>query len=713
VRYFVAQVSFNMSNHRWASILVIVGGICILTRQSAAQQTPTPGVIQINVNLVQVDAVVTDAKGNPVADLTAADFELLQDGERQKITNFEYVNLRDPAASLARFSVQTRAGPTMPPASGTIRRPEQVRRTIALVIDDLALSFDSLVRLRQSLKTWVDHEMRPGDLVAVVRTNAGIGALQQFTNDKRQLYAAIDLIRYQPGRVGVSSFTPAAGAPIAGGADTSVFDDAVQHSYVTASMNAIQYVVRGLRNLPGRKSVILFSENMKLTFLGGPSFVKTTGTTQATSDDRLRKLADEANRSSVVIHAIDPRGVTFMGLTAADNLNGVDTAPLIATRWEQYVGSQDGLAVLTQKTGGLFVHDTGDITAAVGRVIEDGNGYYLIGYQPGDETFDAKTKAPKFHSISLRVKRDGLTVRSRTGFFGTPDSNRTIPAPQTRQAQIANAIVSPFTTGDLNVRLTTLFSNDSSRSYIKALLNFPVDGLTFTEGPDGSRTAEIDIAAVAFDGDGEPAEMVDKTWKIHYSRQGFEEASRKGLTYSAPVAVKKPGPYQLRVVLRDSASQRIGSAAQFIEIPDIQSGRLALSGIVMAASPAARGAGSPESPARGRENPNGAASVRIFQQGTAVAYAYEIFNARADGSDKAKLETQIRLFRDGEQVYTSPPSPLTPQGDPKAKRLAVGGQIQLTNVPAGSYVMQVVVSDTLRKDKYGTTTQTMDFEVRQ
>ena len=70
---------------------------------------------------------------------------------------------------------------------------EEIRRTIALVVDDLGLSADSIIRIRESLKKWVEYEMQPGDLVSVVRTNAGIGALQQFTNDKRLLYSAIDL----------------------------------------------------------------------------------------------------------------------------------------------------------------------------------------------------------------------------------------------------------------------------------------------------------------------------------------------------------------------------------------------------------------------------------------------------------------------------------------------------------------------------------------
>ena len=105
--------------------------------------------------------------------------------------------------------------------------------------------------------------------------------------------------------------------------DRSVFLDELEHAYLVGSLGAIQYVVRGLRDLPGRKSLILFSESMKFTFLEGPGLVRSAALTNATSDARIRKLADEANRSSVVIYAIDPRGVVNTELTAEDNLTGL------------------------------------------------------------------------------------------------------------------------------------------------------------------------------------------------------------------------------------------------------------------------------------------------------------------------------------------------------------------------------------------------------
>ncbi len=191
------------------STSMVLCALCILSIQTSAQQgPPTPGVIRINVNLVQVDAVVMDSKGRPVTNLKAEDFELRQDGKQQKITNFEFIRVRDALRAITPGAVQPRPGNVPPPPPGTTLKSQEIRRTIALVVDDLGLSADSIVRIRESLKKWVDYEMQPGDLVAIVRTNAGIGALQQFTNDKRMLYSAIDLVRYQPGRVGVSSISP-------------------------------------------------------------------------------------------------------------------------------------------------------------------------------------------------------------------------------------------------------------------------------------------------------------------------------------------------------------------------------------------------------------------------------------------------------------------------------------------------------------------------
>jgi len=699
-----------MTKHRFLQWLTIFGLLCIVSLQSSAQEAPpTPGVIRINVNLVQVDAVVTDSSGKPVTNLKPEDFELLQDGKPQKITNFEFIRVRNTLRPFETSVLPTLRNATPPPPETGLRQ-EDVRRTIALVVDDLALSADSIVRIRESLKKWVDVEMQPGDMVAVVRTNAGVGALQQFTNDKRMLYSAIDMIRYQPGRVGISSVSPLSPEnPI----DTSLYEDELEHAYLRMSFNSIRYVIRGLRDLPGRKSMVVFSESMRLTFLDGPGIVGTSGTTDTTREDNLRRVADEANRSSVVIYAIDPRGATFTGLTASDGDGGRSSdqlAEVVGQRSQAFIQSQDGLVILPQKTGGLF-YTGNDIAGSLRRAVDDGNGYYLMGYQPQGATFDEKSEG-RFHSITLRVKRPGLKVRSRTGFFGTPD-NRPAPVPQTRSAQLAKALVSPFTTGDLNVQLTTLFSySETEGAFIKALLHFDARDLTFTEQPDGSQSAEIDVAIVTFDSEGKVSANVDKTWRLSYPKAAYDDVLRRGLVYSTPVPMPKPGPFQMRVALRDANSQKLGSASEFVEVPDVKSGRLVLSGIVMtAARPETTASnGTPEDD---RADIEGTPAVRIFKAGSTISYAYEILNVRTEGKDKSQLESQIRLFRDGLPVYSSPQSPLKTPEQPDAKRLAVGGRLELTKIPPGNYVMQIVVFDTKRKDKSGSMAQAMDFQIRE
>jgi VWFA-related protein len=692
-----------MRTNRWGYALSALSLAGVLTQPFIAQQVPlpTPGVIRINVNLVQVDAVVTDRDGKPVTDLKAEDFELFQDGKSQQIRNFEFVRVKDTLASMTvrPGALRPPNGQPLPPASSSALSPDQVRRTIALVVDDIALSYDGTLNVRESLRKWVDHEMQPGDLVSVVRTNAAMGALQQFTNDKRVLHAAINGLKYQPGRVGVETFAPFT----PGGAERDTppsgdtrFAGELRNLYITGSLNAVRYIMQGLRDLPGRKSLILFSEDLSLTALDRM---------RQSIEDRLQRLTDEANRSSVVIYAIDPRGVAYTGPTVSDNLNrqeGAAIADMIAARSTNQIESQDGMVLLAQRTGGLFFAGGNDLAPLVRRAIDDGDGYYLLGYQPDDDTFLPKPGVAKYHSISLRVKRPGLKVRSRTGFFGMSDASSAAAPPATPQAQIAKALVSPFATADLRVRLTTLFSHsDTEGSYIKTLLHFDARDLAFTEEPDGGRTVTVDIAVATFDDSGGQDTAVYKTWKLTVSKEAYDEVLRKGLVYSVPVPVKKAGPYQLRVALRDAGSAKLGSAMQFVDVPDVKSGRLTLSGIVVTADPPAA------------NDFEGAPAVRIFRTGGAFAYAYEILNARTRGAVGAQLEARIRLYRDGELVFEGLPSSLSAQGGKDTNRFAVGGRMQLTRIPPGEYTMQINVIDKLRSGKEGSTSQTVDFEVRQ
>ena len=180
-----------------------------------AQNPPPPpldetDVVKITTTLIQIDVTVTDKKGNIVRDLKPEEVEIYENGKRQEISNFSFINgVREKTVEMPEKSRQSDV-----PIPPTAVRPEQVRRTIALVVDDLTLSFQSTYYVRRALKKFVDEQMQDGDLVAIIRTGAGIGALQQFTTDQRQLYAAIEKVRWNPiGNGGVGAFAPIESSP--------------------------------------------------------------------------------------------------------------------------------------------------------------------------------------------------------------------------------------------------------------------------------------------------------------------------------------------------------------------------------------------------------------------------------------------------------------------------------------------------------------------
>jgi VWFA-related protein len=505
--------------------------------------TAVPGhVIRVNVELVQVDATVTDASGKAVPNLEPQDFEVLQDGKPQVITKFSYVNAPPPVATKP---VGESKLPVLHPNKV---RMEDIHRTVALVVDDLGLSFESTARVHQALKHYVDHELQPGDLVAILRTGAGVGALQQFTTDRRLLYAAIDRVRFNTMGLGtIGAFAPLASsnsltgvnlAAASGTGGMSDFEQERRQIFTAGTLGAVRYVVDGLRELPGRKVLVLFSENTQLFYRGEPS---------QRVQDALRQLVDAANRSAVVIYAIDPGGLRYYGLTAADDTALSDPQSLttlsMSRSMEEY-DSREGMSILAHATGGLFLKNTNDLNGALQRAMEDSAGYYLIGYKPDASTF-IHTGPPRFHSLKVRLKRPGLRVRSRSGFFGVSDSGPVAAPAGSPREQMLQALASPFSSGEVHVRLTTLFKEvEKVEPVLDAMLYIDARELQFVPQADGTRKATFEAVAVTFDENGTPVESSARTFAVVAKENEFGDMAKAGIVYVLQHPAKKPGPYQ-------------------------------------------------------------------------------------------------------------------------------------------------------------------------
>lgn len=710
--------------------------------QSEPQQQARPSeeeTVRITTNLVQVDAVVTDKNGNPVTDLRPEELEIREDDKPQKITNFSYIALDSSRpsrpAELAKPIDQN--APTPPP----IRlRPDQVRRTMALVVDDLGLSFESTYDVRRALKKFLDQQMQPDDLVAIIRTGGGIGALQQFTSDKRQLYAAVEKVKWNPtGRGGVAAFAPmgndptnlvagaspddsadapgggARQAPSQGVGLSGAVDEFREEVFAVGTLGALNYIVHGLRQLPGRKSIVLISDGFRINAGNSTRILYA-----------LRHLTDLANRASVVIYTMDARGLPTLSFSAADstagiNIRGVEQS--LRARRADYFDSQNGLNYLALQTGGFFIHNTNDLSGGIKRVIEDQRGYYLIGYRPDESTFDAVSGRRKFHKLSLKVTRPGkFNVRMRTGFYGITDEE-VKSAQLTSSQQMIGALTSPFGSAGVHLRLTSLFANDVKLgSMMRSILHIKGRDLTFTDEPNGWHKAVFDILAFTFGDNGIVVDRVGRTHTVRVRGKLYERALSDGFIYYITVPIKKAGAYQLRTALRDVPSQRVGSASQFIEVPDIKKNRLTLSGIlVRGVSQQLYQDGVIDAGVQGENaddtidesDPNASPAVRQFKSGLVMLYGFVIYNARIDNAtDKPQVQTQTKLFRDGREVFTGKEVAFDAGSQPDLNRMSVNGAFQLgSQMQPGEYVFQVIVTDLLRKDKHRVTSQWIDFEV--
>jgi VWFA-related protein len=576
-----------------ACLLALAAAACGLCRVASAQSsgrqparavpspvTPPPAptaddeeVVRINVNLVQIDAVVTDRDGHQVTNLRPEDFEIYEDSRPQRITNFSYVSTDAPAATdvSAGESAAAPADKLAPPAAAKPLRPAQVRRTIALVVDDLNLSYESATPLRATLRKYVEEQVQPGDLVAVIRTASDAGALQQFTSDRRQMLAAVERVRYsQCSSLGIQTIARVQRPPtgIIPAPTRSLCVDYSGHDTHTA----LKFIVRAMRELPGRKSLVIFSDNLPIEEQETDSGVAPAGGVGETGrlnsyGDRFQQIAEAAIRASVVIYGVDTRGLPTLMVGANDNtggMSGPQIGNLLAARSKYMLAGREGQALLADETGGFIIRNTNDIGQGLRRVMEEQSGYYLIGYRPGEQTFNRR-----FHRIGVRVKnRPDLTVHTRKGFYGmTEDETR--PAPRSREDRLRLALMSPFGADEVGVRLTALFNNNApaSGSFVRALLHVDANSLTFADAPDGWHKVVMDVGGMIFGDNGQVVAEQRRTHTLTLRGETYERALRDGLDFTLDLPVKKPGAYQARVAVRDAATSRLGAAGQFVEVP--------------------------------------------------------------------------------------------------------------------------------------------------
>jgi VWFA-related protein len=399
---------------------------------------PPATVIRISTSLVQLDAVVSDKAGRPVTDLTPADFEVVEGGRKRTVTHVSYVQTSEHRGD----------------ALG--------RRTIVFLVDDLHLSQRGIAETRDLLSTFARSHLAPSDLVTVARaSDVGAKGLQ-FASGAAAIQAAAEGIRYSRVSLAQDALTPRVSLDGANdGVDRRIFagsvrpwvspeSDTLEASRMAArSVVALKGVVDALRGLPGRKAVVFVSQGFvsdlpSLADQAGRFRRDTFGSLDGVYGDvtlraAVRGVNDLANRASVVVYGLDPTGPAHAASSSGlglPSMGGVGEAPGLATFTSAAISGarqrevrQNGLIDLAVPTGGLLVRDTFDHARGLERILADQSGYYLVAYEPDAATFARIGGAVPFHDVEVKVRREGLRVRSRKGFYGVTDETVAEAAP--------------------------------------------------------------------------------------------------------------------------------------------------------------------------------------------------------------------------------------------------------------------------------------------
>ena len=737
-----------LSKKNYSETVLVCTAILFFT--SLAQQPTKPessatqeAVVRISTQLVQIDAIVTDKQGNHLENFAADDFVLTVDGKPQPIEYLKLVRLVESARTESDTSTKDKS--TAPIKMPSRRVEEQkVRRTIALVVDDLGLSFSSTLFAKDALKKFVAEQMQEGDLVAIIRTSGGFGIYQQFTSDKQILYAAIDRLKFVLNGRKALPFTLSSTSSLMGkngGFKTDaekyhdtrnaqgmpnldVLDDpneaAVRDSimqdrvaaaaekdiftyresiFTYGTLGALNQIVRTLRPLPGRKVAIVLSDGLPLdTARSGNNSGNDANSYIALAQRKILNLVELANRSSVAFYSVNVQGLLAPG--ADPGIEGIDDPQ----RDQSFSGGNsfnDGMRTLAYETGGQAFFNNNNTDAILKKAVDDSRSYFLIGFDPDDEKFDRKQ-----HKIKLTIKRPGLTVRTRNGFFGIEDT-KAREIPKTREAQIVSALSSPFGAKDIPYQVTSLlFSSTNGEPIIRSYFQIDCSKLKFKDESDGTKSLALELVNFTFDENGAIIEKYAQSFTVPFNEAKYKRAMSEGLTYLNDFPIKKPGAYHFRSVLRDANSEQLGSSTQFIQVPDLSKDHLALSGVILNAvlNPASNTSNQMQA------NP----AARRFAKDSEIEFLAAVYNPRSEKhTNKARLKLQFELYRDGQRIFQAPERAVRTDRQIDPKWLECGGRFRLNNLASGEYLLRLMIKDELRDGKSSVVEQWSDFTVKE
>ncbi|HSE49128.1 MAG TPA: VWA domain-containing protein [Terriglobales bacterium] len=581
--------------------LIVLGGALLsamFAAQEAKQQEVTP-TIRVNSRVVALDVMVTDASGKPVLDLKPDELVVEESGKPQKLTSFELI--RGGSGELDTL-----------PETIYSNRPEFLAprgNYTILLVDALNTPFEHMAFGREQLIRYAASQTKPGHRIAVYALDTSLHKLQSFTDDPQLLAAAIEKSGLQSQKTATASpqVTPTVnpGAMAAGGGrggggfgrtaslistlnafqagGVAAYNEQVRVGATTAALSALARMMIGI---PGRKNLVWLTAGVPIT-LDVSEMTVTTVLGERPSNDptappplqremsydayeqnvrqeaarSVKEMASLLQQAQISVYAVDARGLfgsTNQTNAASSGLNssgllvmGSEYGGNVAASGKAISDSQANMKTIAQETGGRYYINRNDIDKAVALASEDGGTYYAVSYSPDKKKFDGG-----FRKIRVSVKRPGLTVRHRTGYYAIDFSKG---SKKDKENELAQAVslsgLAPSTMLMFDARITS--SAPAAKTTVPVLFRVPMGNFTIQDAGEKGKKLDLDFVVSAMR-NGKMVDSKGSTVATTVTNEQFQQVQEKGLLMQLELTLP-PGQYELALAVRDNPTGMIGT----------------------------------------------------------------------------------------------------------------------------------------------------------
>jgi VWFA-related protein len=670
---------------------------------SLAQQPAPPQsapAIHATSELVLVNVVARDKKGNLIRDLKQQDFTVLEDGQKQQVASFDFENIDELA--LAQQTMATATGTSAPARASVAAEPQERaadardRRLILLFFDFSAMDPEQIDRAVDAAKKYVNTRMQSADLIAIVSLSTNMRLDLDFTDDKTRILSALSAYNSSSGQgFDAGSTGSAEGSAETGGSFTA--DDTDYNTFsADRKLLALQSIIQSVGKLSRKKSLIYFSNGISQSGVDNQS--------------ALRAATAAAVKANVAIYPLDVRGLQALpagGEAQNASLHGQSayTGASVLNDLNSNAATQETLSTLAADTGGKAFFDSNDFGGVFSQVQKDTSAYYILGYSSSNRLKDGR-----FRHIKVQVNRPDLKLEYRAGYYAGRDFEHSGRAD--RDQQLKEELASDLPATDVAVYAgTAYFRRDDSHYFLAVSIVVPGSQIPFLQDKDRDN-ATLDVAGVVLESGKFQVGQLRDTVKL--AVDATQQVRRKNVQYNTSF-VLAPGSYHLRFVVRENRTGRMGTFETDVQIPDLRKVPLRSSSVVLSSLRVpASGKNKATNPLVGDQTELVPNVTHVFTRDQHLYLQFEVYDAAkgkvsaaaapksgagaASDAPKSPAETirvltSVQFMQGDLKVYESKPLIATEVNVPQRKAVEFQLDLPLQSLRPGFYTCQVNIID--------------------